>query len=82
MLSFNIVQAKRNERGNFGKNAHIVSKFRHILQFRNVEVKLTPTNQVAVEAAQSNPLGAELEPVDTAVVGTPVTVEKVKGKKC
>mmetsp|Transcript_33624 Transcript_33624/g.34253 ORF Transcript_33624/g.34253 Transcript_33624/m.34253 type:complete len:127 (+) Transcript_33624:154-534(+) len=46
----------------------------------NYEVKLSNEHQVTVEAHQDLPNGPELEPIDKSVTGSPITVQKVKGK--
>jgi hypothetical protein len=42
----------------------------------SVEVRLTPENQVTIEAHQDLPLGAELEPIDRSLVGE-IRIDKV-----
>ena len=41
-------------------------------------MKLNPQHQITVEEEQYNPNGPELAPVDTAVIGKPITIEKTK----
>eukprot|EP01041_Mallomonas_annulata_P011862 gene11862-24855_t len=47
----------------------------------NYEVKLSNEHQVTVEAGQDSPHGPELEPIDTSVIGKPITIQKVSGSK-
>jgi hypothetical protein len=44
-------------------------------------VTLSEEHVVTVEANQDNPNGPMLEPVDTAMIGKPVIIEKVANRK-
>ena len=79
MLRFNIVQGTLNERGNYG----MIPFGRHyiILMCCNADVKLTPENQVTVETKRDDPLGAELEPMDPSISGSPVRIDKVRNRR-
>ena len=39
-------------------------------------------SQTTIEARQDNPLGAEIQPVDTSVLGNEVKIDTVTHKKC
>ena len=45
------------------------------------DVRLTPENQVTVDARQDLPGGAELEPVDKSILGQEIKIEKVSNSK-
>lgn len=49
----------------------------------NLDVDLSSVeSQTTIEARQDNPLGAEIQPVDTSVLGNEVKIDTVTNKKC